>query len=61
MSFAQGPMGGQGPMMGGGDFFNQMGPRGRFGPWPACGCSSFLIIIAGIILVCAGFLRLFQQ
>jgi len=43
-----------GPLLGGGGFFNSMGPRGQYGPWPTCGCSSILIVIAGILLVFAG-------
>lgn len=46
--------GGGGPLLGGGGFFNSMGPTGRYGPWPTCGCSSILVVIAGIILVFAG-------
>jgi hypothetical protein len=32
-------------------------PQGRYGPYPGCGCSSVLMVIAGIILVFAGMLR----
>lgn len=46
---------------GGGGDYRQMGPRGPYGVWPGCGCSSLLIILAGIILVCAGGLRLFER
>ena len=46
-----------GPMLGGGDFFGNMGPRGPYGAYPGCGCSSFLMIIAGILLVFAGMMR----
>jgi hypothetical protein len=49
MSF--GPVGG-GPF-GGGGFFGSYG-RGPTGPWAGCGCSSFLMILAGILLVMAG-------
>ncbi len=54
---------GGGGMFGGGNggFFNQMSPRGQFGAWPGCGCSSVLIVLAGIILVCAGGLRMLGQ
>ena len=45
---------------GGGGFFNQMGPSGPYGAWPGCGCSGLLMIIAGIILVCAGGMRFFE-
>ena len=54
MSYGYGPFGG-------GGFFNEYGPRGSYGPWPACGCSSFLIIIAGILLVIAGCAGLIPQ
>jgi len=52
-----------GPFLGGGDFFGNagMGPRGPYGAWPTCGCSGLLMIIAGIILVCAGGLRMLGQ
>jgi len=50
-----------GPSLGGGDFFGSMGPKGPYGAWPSCGCSSVLIILAGVILVCGGFLRMFGQ
>jgi hypothetical protein len=50
--------------LGGGGFFGSgggggYGPGGPYGAWPTCGCSSFLMILAGIILVCAGFMHLF--
>jgi hypothetical protein len=51
---------GPGPF-GGGDYFGTYGPSGPYGAWPGCGCSSLLIIIAGMILVCAGGLRMFGQ
>jgi hypothetical protein len=40
-----------------------MGPFGGYangptGPWAGCGCSSFLMIIAGILLVMAGCARM---
>jgi hypothetical protein len=47
--------------LGGGGFFGRMGPSGAYGAWPGCGCSSLLIILAGIILVCAGGLRMVGQ
>jgi hypothetical protein len=51
--------------LGGGGFFGAgpagMGPGGSFGAWPSCGCSSVFIILAGILLVCGGFLRMFGQ
>jgi hypothetical protein len=53
--------------LGGGGFFGGYGPgplmrpTGPYGAWPSCGCSSLFIILAGILLVCGGFLRLFGQ
>jgi hypothetical protein len=47
--------------LGGGDFFGTYGPRGSYGAWPGCGCSSILIILAGILLVFGGCLRLIGQ
>jgi hypothetical protein len=51
-------MGMGGPFLGGGNYFSPVGPRG---PWMGCGCSSFLMIIAGIILVMSGCLRMLGQ
>jgi hypothetical protein len=53
MSFGAG-----GPLFGSGDFYQ---PRGPYGPWAGCGCSSFFIILAGILLVMGGCLRMFGQ
>jgi hypothetical protein len=52
--------------LGGGGFFGGagpggMGPGGPHGLWPSCGCSSIFIILAGILLVCGGCLRMFGQ
>jgi hypothetical protein len=54
--------------LGGGGFFGSgsggsggMGPGGPYGMWPHCGCSSLFIIVAGMFLVCGGFLRMFGQ
>lgn len=49
--------------MAGGGFFGSgdMGPNGRYGAWPSCGCSSLFIILAGILLVFGGCLRLIGQ
>jgi hypothetical protein len=49
-----------GPMLGGGNFFGSVGPRGPYGPWPTCGCSSILMVLAGILLVMAGCSGIFQ-
>jgi hypothetical protein len=52
-----------GPLGGGGFFgrYGDYGPRGPYGPWPGCGCSSLFIILAGILLVCGGCLRMFNM
>jgi hypothetical protein len=52
-----------GPLFGSGGFFGRAGdygPSGPYGAWPGCGCSSLFIILAGILLVCGGFLRMFN-
>jgi hypothetical protein len=49
---------GDGPLFGGGGFYN---PRGSYGPWAGCGCSSVLIVLGGILLVLGGCLRLLGQ
>jgi hypothetical protein len=72
--YEDGPRGGGGPGMGGlpglggllggmGGFpgMHPMGPQGPYGVWPSCGCSSLFIILAGILLVCGGCLRMFGQ
>jgi hypothetical protein len=46
---------GGGPLFGSGGYYN---PQGHYGPWAGCGCSSLLIIIAGIILICAGIMQM---
>jgi hypothetical protein len=56
-----GGLGSGGFFGGGGGGYSNYGPSGPYGAWPTCGCSSFLIILAGIILVCAGMLRLLGQ
>jgi hypothetical protein len=53
-------IGGGGPLLGGGGFFGNAGPRGPYGPYAGCGCSTLFIILAGILLVCAGGMRLFN-
>jgi len=45
----------------GGGLFNQMGPGGNYGAYPSCGCSSLFIILAGILLVFGGCLRMIGQ
>ncbi len=43
---------------GGGGYIN---PGGAYGPWGGCGCSSFLIMLAGLLLVFGGCLRMLGQ
>jgi hypothetical protein len=50
-----------GPSLGGGGFFGSASPNGPYGAWPGCGCSSLFIILAGILLVFGGCLRMFGQ
>jgi len=51
--------------LGSGGFFGAgpggLGPGGHYGAWPSCGCSSVFIILAGILLVCGGVLRMLGQ
>ena len=54
MSTGGGPLG---PLFGGGGYYGNYG-RGPYGPWVGCGCSSFLMIIAGMLLVMAGCARM---
>jgi hypothetical protein len=42
---------------GGGNF----GPSGPYGAYPTCGCSSLFIILAGVLLVFGGCLRMMGQ
>ncbi len=49
---------GGGPAFGSGSFFQ---PSGAYGPWAGCGCSSVIMILAGILLVFAGCLRMIGQ
>lgn len=49
---------GEGSFFGGG---SNLGPGGSYGAWPSCGCSSLFIILAGILLVFGGCLRLIGQ
>ena len=46
---------GPGGLFGGGG--GAYGPSGQYGGYPGCGCSSGLMILAGIILVFAGMMR----
>ena len=45
---------GDGGLFGGGGWYH---PQGPYGPWAGCGCSSFLMIIAGVLLIFAGCMR----
>ena len=59
-----GGMGGGGGGLGGlGGMFGRggMGPSGSFGVWPGCGCSSVFIILAGVLMVFGGCLRMVGQ
>ena len=52
-----------GPELGSGGFFgrtNDYGPRGQYGAWPGCGCGTLIMIVGGIIVVCGGFLSMFE-
>ena len=52
---------GSGGMFGNGGFFGGGGPvnpRGPYGPYAGCGCSSLLMILAGILLVFGGCARM---
>jgi hypothetical protein len=53
-----------GPLFGGGGYYGgwgNMGPQGPYGAWPGCGCSSLFIIVAGVLLVMGGCLRMFNM
>ena len=52
-----------GGLLGGGGFFGGggLGPGGPYGAYPSCGCSSIFIILAGILLVFGGCLRMLGQ
>ena len=51
-------MGPGGGLFGGGGYYGgAYGPRGPYGAYPGCGCSSILMILAGILLVFAGCAR----
>ncbi len=45
---------GPGGLFGGGGYYN---PSGAYGPWAGCGCSSILMILAGILLIMGGCFR----
>ncbi len=51
-----------GPVFGSGGFFGGGGgpfnPSGPYGAWPGCGCSSLIIVIAGVLLAFGGCLRM---
>jgi len=52
-----------GPELGRGGYFGRYedyGPRGPYGAWPGCGCSTLVIILGGMIVVCGGFLSMFE-
>jgi hypothetical protein len=49
---------GPGGLLGGGGWYQPAGPHGLY---PTCGCSSVLIILAGILLVLGGCFRMMGQ
>jgi hypothetical protein len=49
---------GPGGLLGGGGWYQ---PTGPYGAYPTCGCSSVLIILAGILLVLGGCFRMMGQ
>ena len=54
---------GGGPELGSGGFFGRSSdysPRGQFGAWPGCGCGTLIIILGGMLVVCGGFLSMFE-
>ena len=55
-----GPLFGGGGYYGGGAGLGGLGPRGPYGSYPGCGCSSFFIILAGVLLIMGGCLRAFN-
>jgi hypothetical protein len=63
--FGSGGYYGAGGGPGGGGFggfggFRPFGARGPYGAYPTCGCSSFFIILAGVLLIIGGCLRAFN-
>lgn len=50
-----GLFGGSGGLFGG---LGGMGPRGPYGAWPGCGCSSIIIVLAGLMLAFGGCMRM---
>jgi hypothetical protein len=55
-------LGGGFPIPGMGNMnMRHMGPGGPFGAWPSCGCSGCLIVLAGILLVFGGCLKMLGQ
>jgi hypothetical protein len=52
---------GGGPLGGGGYFGGDWGPRGPYGAWPGCGCSGLIIMLAGVLLVFGGCLRMLNM
>jgi hypothetical protein len=51
-----GNLGGGGCLGGGGSY----GPQGPYGAYPGCGCSTFFIMMAGMLLLFGGCLRMFN-
>ena len=46
-----------GPNLGGGNWYGSNGPYGAYPVAGGCGCSSFFIIAAGVLLIFGGLLR----
>lgn len=46
--------------LGGGGFFGgeNLGPRGPYGAWPGCGCSTIIILFAICVAVFGGCVRM---
>jgi hypothetical protein len=50
-----------GNMGGGGLLRGGYGPSGPYGAYPGCGCSTFFIMMAGMLLLFGGCLRMFNM
>jgi hypothetical protein len=51
-----GGLGGLGPLLG-----NTMHPSGHFGLWPSCGCGSIIMILAVMLFICGGCIKVVGQ
>jgi hypothetical protein len=52
-----GNVGGGGCLGGGGSY----GPQGPYGAYPGCGCSTFFIMMAGMLLLFGGCLKMLNM